>query len=91
MYIVGMKNNVNLNAVFWDLPKFKDPEYLQTFLKEQKDNVPYYWAMTRFLRYGRIVDTFKFFDIHEISENLDKLQLPESTLIRWKRMIEVYG
>jgi hypothetical protein len=82
---------MNLNAVFWDLPKFKDEDYLRRFLKEQKGKVPYYWAMTRFLIYGRIVDTFEFFDIKEITENLDKLQLPEPTLKRWKRMGEVFG
>ena len=65
---------MNLNAVFWDLPKFKDENYLREFLKEQKGKVPYYWAMKRFLQYGRIVDTFDFFDIKEISENLDKFR-----------------
>ncbi|MCP5049264.1 MAG: hypothetical protein GY940_18990 [bacterium] len=82
---------MNLNAVFWDLPKFKDEDYLRSFLKEQKDKVPYYWAMTRFLKYGRVVDTFEFFNINEITENLNKLQLPESTLKQWKRMGEVFG
>jgi len=37
-----MNNNVNLNAVFWDLPKFKDQKYLRAFLGEQKDKIPYY-------------------------------------------------
>jgi hypothetical protein len=82
---------MNLNAVFWDLPKFKDENYLRKFLKEQKGKVPYYWAMKRFLQYGRIVDTFDFFDIKEISENLDKFQLTEYTLKMWKRMGEVFG
>ena len=82
---------MNLNAVFWDLPKFKDENYLREFLKEQKGKVPYYWAMKRFLQYGRIVDTFDFFDIKEISENLDKFQLPEYTFKMWKRMGEVFG
>lgn len=86
-----MKKNINLNSVFWDLPKFKDQEYLKTFLKEQNGKIPYYWAMTRFLIYGRIVDTFEFFNINEISKSLDKLKLPEPDLKRWKRMIEVYG
>lgn len=86
-----MSQYLKLNAVFWDLPKFKDESYLRNFLKEQKGKIPYYWAMTRFLIYGRIVDTFKFFDIKEINENLGKLQLPEPTLKRWKRMVEVYS
>lgn len=98
--IIGMRNQsnindarrkLNLNAVFWDLPKFKDEEYLRKFLKEQKGKVPYYWAMTRFLKYGRVVDTFKFFDIKEITDNLDKLLLPEDARKRWIRMGEVFG
>ena len=92
MYYIGrMNKSLNLNAVFWDLPKFKEEAYLRDFLKEQKGKIPYYWAMTRFLIHGRIVDTFKFFDINEINENLEKLKLPEPDLKRWKRMVEVYG
>jgi hypothetical protein len=82
---------MNLNAVFWDLPKFKDESYLRNFLKEEKGETPYYWAMTRFLKYGRIVDTFEFFDIEEISQKLDELLLPENIYKQWKRMGEVFG
>ncbi len=93
MYIMDMKEGKKLllMAVFWDLPKFRDEVYLQRFLEEQKGKVPYYWAMTRFLEYGRIVDTFSFFSIDEIAENISNLQLSPHTLKRWKRMIEVYG
>ena len=82
---------MKLDIVFWDLPKFTDENYLLQFLKEQKNKVPYFWAMTRFLKYGRIVDTLKLFNIREITENLDKLQLPDYALKKWKRMGEVFG
>ena len=82
---------MNLNAVFWDLPQFSDENYLRKFLEEQKGKVPYYWAMTRFLKYGRVVDTFEFFNIEEISANINRLRLPEQTQKRWIRMGEVFG
>lgn len=82
---------MKLGIVFWDLPKFMDESYLLQFLQEQKNKVPYYWAMTRFLKYGRVVDTLKLFNIKEIIENLDKLQLPEYAVKKWKRMGEVFG
>ena len=82
---------MNLNAVFWDLPNFKDEKYLREFLREQKGRIPYYWAMTRFLQYGRVVDALEFFNIKEISEKLDNLQLPEYAQKKWTRMGEVFG
>jgi hypothetical protein len=82
---------MKLDIVFWDLPKFMDETYLFAFLKEQKGNVPYYWAMARFLKYGRVKDTLKLFNIKEITANLDNLQLPEYALKKWKRMGEVFG
>ena len=82
---------LELAAVFWDLPKFLNENYLRQFLLEQKGKPPYYWAMTRFLIYGRIIDALNIFNIKEIAESLDKLQLPDYSLKMWKRMIEVYG
>ncbi|HLP46756.1 MAG TPA: hypothetical protein VK469_12440 [Candidatus Kapabacteria bacterium] len=82
---------MKLDIVFWDLPKFIDENYLLEFLQEQKNKVPYYWAMTRFLKYGRVIDTLKLFNIKEIIENLDKLQLPDYAVKKWKRMGEVFG
>ncbi len=82
---------LELVALFWDLPKFMDENYLKQFLVEQKGKPPYDWAMTRFLIYGRIIDALSVFNIREISENLDKLQLPDHSLKLWKRMVEVYG
>ncbi len=78
-------------AVFWDLPKFRDENYLRRFLKEQKGKVPYQWAMARFLERGRVIDTFELFDIKEVSEYLPQLKLSPQALKKWNRMIEVYG
>lgn len=78
-------------AVFWDYPKFRDENYLKQFLNEKKGKSAYQWIMTRFLEYGRIIDTFSLFTIKEISENLSELKLTPHSLKRWKRMIEVYG
>ena len=82
---------MNLMAVFWDYAKFREEKYLRQFLKDKKGKSAYYWIMNRFLEYGRVVDTFSFFDIKEISENLFKLMLSSQSLKKWKRMIEVYG
>jgi hypothetical protein len=80
-----------LMAVFWDYPKFREEKYLRQFLKDKKGKSAYYWVMNRFLEYGRVVDTFSFFNIDEISENLSKLKLSAHAFKKWKRMIEVYG
>jgi hypothetical protein len=82
---------LNLMAVFWDYAKFREEKYLRQFLEDKKGKSAYYWIMTRFLEYGRVVDTFSFFDIKEISENLSKLMLSSHALKKWNRMIEVYG
>jgi hypothetical protein len=82
---------MELMAVFWDYPKFADEDYLREYLEEKKGENVYYWVMNRFLEYGRVVDTFSFFSIEEISENLDKLKLSKYAVKKWKRMIEVYG
>jgi hypothetical protein len=100
MYINNMNNQSNsvkegnklkLMAVFWDYTKFREEKYLRQFLKDKKGKSAYYWVMNRFLEYGRVVDTFSFFNIHEISKNLSKLKLSAHALKKWKRMIEVYG
>jgi hypothetical protein len=94
MYITNnmkKRKKLLLMAVFWDLPKFRDEDYLRGFLEEQKGKVPYQWAMARFLERGRVIDTFALFNIKEISEYLPKLQLSTHALTKWKRMIEVYG
>jgi hypothetical protein len=80
-----------LMAVFWDLPKFRDEEYLRRFLEEQEGKIPYQWAMTRFLEYGRVIDTFALFNKREISEYLPRLQLTPQAQKKWKRLLEVYA
>ncbi len=77
-------------AVFWDYPKFRDETHLRQYIKDKKGQSAYYWVMNRFLQYGRVVDTFSFFDIKEISTELGNMQLPEYALKKWKRLIEVY-
>ena len=79
-----------LKAVFWDYPQFTDEESLKKYLNEEKSSL-YTWIMYRFLEYGRVVDTLKYFNIKEIAEFLPKLKLSNYTITKWKRMIELYG
>ncbi len=80
-----------LKAVFWDYPQFSDEKSLKNYLKKQLDKSLYLWIISRFLEHGRVVDTLQFFTINEIKENLPKLKLTDYTLVKWKRMIELYG
>ena len=80
-----------LKAVFWDYPQFSDEKNLKNYLKKQLDKSLYLWIISRFLEHGRVVDTLQFFTINEIKENLPKLKLSDYTLVKWKRMIELYG
>ena len=80
-----------LKAVFWDYPQFADKETLENYLKQKPDKSLYLWIISRFLEHGRVVDTLQFFTINEIKENLPKLKLSDYTLVKWKRMIELYG
>lgn len=49
------------------------------------------WVLYRFLEYSRVIDTFKFFNIIDIKNNIDNLKLSINTKEKWKRLIEVYG
>lgn len=80
-----------LIAVFWDYPEYTDEGNIRRKLEEKKDGFFRRWAMRRFLANGRVVDTFRFFSIREISDQLDTFRLKEETVRKWKRMIEVYG
>ena len=80
-----------LKAVFWDYPQFTDKEILKNYLKQEPDKSLYLWIISRFLEHGRVVDTLQFFTINEIKENLPKLKLSDYTLVKWKRMIQLYG
>ena len=83
-------NNVNyLKAVFWDYPQYTDPEKLKNTISE---NIKIKnWLLTRFLEYGRAVDTLKYFSINEIKLSLKDLRLREFTRKKWNRLVEVYG
>ena len=80
-----------LKAVFWDYPQFAEEESLKDYLKQEQEKSSYRWIMSRFLEYGRVVDTLKYFTIDEIAENLPKLKISNYTHEKWKRMIELYG
>jgi len=80
-----------LKAVFWDYPQFTDEDNLRSHLKKKNKESLHRWIMSRFLEYGRVVDTLKYFTIAEIAENLSELKLSSYTLKKWKRMIELYG
>jgi hypothetical protein len=82
---------MKLQAVFWDYPKFLDEQYLNEFIKKNKNSDLYFWIMNRFLEHARIVDTFQVFDISEISSNFYKFKLTDYSLKKWKRLIEVYS
>lgn len=78
-----------LNVVFWDYPQYTKPEYVRDTIRICPDKR--LWVLKRFLEHGRIVDTWKFFSMKEIAENLPVLNLPPYAYKKWKRMIEIYG
>jgi hypothetical protein len=81
---------MNLKRVFWDYDDFQDENKLLQFLKENKHNkFVYLWIMSRFLEYGRVVDTLKIFSLEEIRENIDKLKISERSKKKWKRILEL--
>jgi len=82
---------MKLQAVFWDYPKFIDKSYLSEFIQTKKDTDLYLWIMNRFLEHGRVIDTFQFFSIDEISKNFQKLKLTDYSQKKWNRLIEVYS
>ena len=81
---------MKLQAIFWDYPKFTNKKNLSNILKKNKDSQIYLWILNRFLEYGRVVDTFYFFDINEIANNLNKLKLTDYSQKKWNRLIEIY-
>jgi hypothetical protein len=80
-----------LKAVFWEYPQYSERETLISILKEKSNLNLYLWIMRRFLEYGRVVDIFGYFRIEEIAEYMPQLKLTPYTLMKWKRLIEVYG
>ena len=83
--------NMNyLKAVFWDYPQFTDDRDLGLALARSRQSSLFFWFLTRFLEYGRVVDVFRYFRIEEIAENLSRLRLSPYAKKKWQRMIEVY-
>lgn len=81
-----------LDAVFWDYPQLKNHRNLQKFIKENKKSKKIYiWLMRRFLEYGRVVDTLKYFSLQEIDRFLPEIKLSPYSYKKWKRIVEVYG
>ncbi len=80
-----------LNAVFWDYPEFTNPETIRQHLQKQGNQRVRHWILRRFLEYGRVVDTFTFFRIETIAQELSQLHLTPYTCKKWKRIVEVYG
>ncbi|MDT7907529.1 MAG: hypothetical protein RRA63_05710 [Candidatus Calescibacterium sp.] len=81
---------MNLKRVFWDYDEFQDENKLLKFLKENKHNESVYlWIMSRFLEYGRVVDTLKIFSLEEIEKNIDKLKISGRSKKKWKRILEL--
>lgn len=82
---------MKLQAVFWDYPQFLDEYFLREFLQSNKNNHAYLWVMNRFLEHGRVVDTFRFFGLKEISSNLQNLKLSKYSRTKWQRLLQIYG
>ena len=80
-----------LKAVFWDYPQFADEEGLRNFLQQAQGTSPRRWIMSRFLEYGRVVDTLRYFTINEIKETLPDLKLTQYIRLKWNRIIDVYS
>ncbi len=84
------KNEDNLlNAVFWDYPRLTNPDALRRLIMTNPEKRR--WVMKRFLERARVVDTWKFFNMSEIAENISELNLSPYASKKWNRMIEVYG
>ena len=80
-----------LKAVFWDYPEFTDPNTIDRVIKGKSNKKIYYWILKRFLEYGRVVDTFKFFPLDVIVSEIPKLSLSPYAYKKWKRIAEVYA
>ena len=83
-----------LKAVFWEYPQFTKEEYVSQTLeraRNQRDVELYRWMMRKFLEFGRVVDTLRFFSIDEIAEHLRELRLSPYSKKKWQRLVEVYS
>ncbi len=80
-----------LKAVFWEYPKFTNEKYLKKFLKKNKNTDSYKCVLCRFLEYGRVVDTFRYFKKEEIVKFFSRLKISKYSIKKWKRIMEVYN
>ena len=94
----GMKrlhlSEINLDAIFWDLPQIKRKETFKKYIekiKENKNSPEYKWVLSRFLEYGRVKDTLMLFSFEEIKKMLNELKLSGYTQKKWRRLLDVYG
>lgn len=76
--------------MFLDYPELTNPQPLRQRLQQAGKPQLRQWILTRFLEYGRVVDTFAFFSLETIMQEFSHLQLTLYTSKKWKRMIEVY-
>ncbi|MBW2023726.1 MAG: hypothetical protein JRI51_12995 [Deltaproteobacteria bacterium] len=64
---------------------------LKEIVRSGWEDAIYRWVLKRFMEYGRVVDTFKFFSVNEIARALEDLPLSPYAKEKWHRMIEIYG
>ena len=83
-------NRINLNAVFWDYPQYREEQYLRMSLSNNDNNFRL-WVARRFLEYGRAIDTLSLFSLKELSEVLPLIKLSNYARKKWSRLINVYG
>jgi hypothetical protein len=79
-----------LAAAFWDTPRFLDSDVIRAALAED-DPMLHRWILLRFLRHGRVVDTFMYFSLDEIRGAIDALREGSYERKKWRRLIEVYS
>lgn len=85
------QQEILLDAVFWDYPKFRDETFLRDYLERNRDNSGYRWVLARFLERGRVVDTLKFFTIQEIASHMDHVKISSHTREKWMEIVETNG
>ncbi|RLB12015.1 MAG: hypothetical protein DRG63_12290 [Deltaproteobacteria bacterium] len=80
-----------LKVTFWDYSDFANEQRIKEIVRWGWENAIYRWVLKRFMGYGRVVDTFKFFNIDEIASALENPPLSPYAREKWRRMIETYG
>ena len=80
-----------LKAIFWDYPQFTVRIQLVAYLKNNLSVKARRWILSRFIEYGRVVDTLTYFKLDEIKANLSILKITPYARNKWQRLIEIYG